>query len=47
MNTLLVLPAVGVVYLQALGREKALRQAIIMAQIQVHDCANRCLMFAH
>lgn len=34
MNTLLVLPAVAVMYLQALGRDKALRQALIMAQIQ-------------
>lgn len=34
MNTLLVLPAVALIYLQALGRDKALRQALIMAQIQ-------------
>lgn len=34
MNTLLVLPAVAVAYLQALGRDKALRQGLIMAQIQ-------------
>jgi alpha-1,3-mannosyltransferase len=35
MNTLLVLPAVGAILLQAVGRDKALRQAIIMAQVQV------------
>ncbi|KAF8538336.1 glycosyltransferase [Trichophaea hybrida] len=34
MNTLLVLPAVGAILLQAVGRDKALRQAIIMAQVQ-------------
>jgi alpha-1,3-mannosyltransferase len=35
MNTLLVLPAVGVVYSLALGRDKALKQAAIMVQAQV------------
>jgi alpha-1,3-mannosyltransferase len=35
MNTLLVLPAVGIMLLQAVGRDKALRQAMIMAQVQV------------
>lgn len=35
MNTLLVLPAVGVMYLQAVGRDKALRLAMIMAQVQI------------
>ncbi|KAA8901427.1 glycosyltransferase [Sphaerosporella brunnea] len=34
MNTLLVLPAVGVILLQAVGRDKAIRQATIMAQLQ-------------
>lgn len=34
MNTLLVLPAIAVMYLQAIGRDKALKQGIIMAQIQ-------------
>lgn len=34
MNTLLVLPAVAVLYLQALGRDSALRQALIMVQMQ-------------
>lgn len=35
MNTLLALPAVGVIYLLALGRDKALKQALIMVQLQV------------
>ena len=35
MNTLLVLPAVGAMLLQAIGRHKAMRQAMIMAQVQV------------
>ncbi|CUS14303.1 unnamed protein product [Tuber aestivum] len=35
MNTLLALPAVGVLYLLALGRDKALRQAGIMLQVQI------------
>ena len=35
MNSLLLLPAVGAMYLQAVGRDKALRQALIMGQIQV------------
>lgn len=35
MNSLLLLPAVGAMYLQAVGRDKALRQAMIMVQIQV------------
>lgn len=34
MNTLLALPAVAVVYLQALGRDKALKQGMIMVQLQ-------------
>lgn len=37
MNTLLVLPAVGAILLQAVGRDKALRQAMIMAQVQVNN----------
>ena len=35
MNVLLLLPAVGAMYLQAVGRDKAVRQAVIMVQIQV------------
>lgn len=35
MNTLLALPAVGAILLQAVGRNKALRQAMVMAQVQV------------
>jgi len=35
MNTLLALPAIGSLYLLALGRDKALRQAGIMLQVQV------------
>lgn len=35
MNTLLVLPAVGAILLQAVGREKAIRQAMLMVQVQV------------
>jgi len=35
MNTLLALPAIGTLYLLALGRDKALRQAGIMLQVQV------------
>ncbi|KAG0134283.1 ALG3 protein-domain-containing protein [Tuber indicum] len=35
MNTLLALPAVGGLYLLALGRDKALRQAGIMLQLQL------------
>jgi alpha-1,3-mannosyltransferase len=35
MNTLLVLPAVAVVLLQAVGKSKAIRQASVMAQVQV------------
>lgn len=34
MNTLLALPAVAVIYLLACGRDKAIKQAVIMAQIQ-------------
>ena len=34
MNLLLALPAIGLVLLQAVGRDKALRQAMIMAQVQ-------------
>ena len=34
MSSLLVLPAVGALLLQAVGRDRALRQAIIMAQVQ-------------
>ncbi|KAI5842986.1 Lethal(2)neighbour of Tid protein [Morchella snyderi] len=34
MNTLLALPAVAVIYLLACGRDKAIKQAAIMAQIQ-------------
>jgi len=35
MSLLLVLPAVGVVLFQALGRGRAITQALIMAQVQV------------
>ena len=35
MNTLLVLPVVAVILLQAVGKGKAMRQASIMAQVQV------------
>jgi len=35
MNTLLVLPAVAVILLQAVGKRKAIRQASIMAQVQI------------
>ncbi|GAO46345.1 hypothetical protein G7K_0577-t1 [Saitoella complicata NRRL Y-17804] len=35
MNVLLLLPALGMILLQALGRDRAIRQAIIIAQIQV------------
>ncbi|KAF1814141.1 Lethal(2)neighbour of Tid protein [Eremomyces bilateralis CBS 781.70] len=35
MSMLLPLPAIGIVLLQALGRERAITQALVMAQIQV------------
>lgn len=35
MSLLLVLPAVGLVLLQAMGRDRALKQAVLMAQVQV------------
>jgi hypothetical protein len=35
MNTLFVLPAVGAILLQAVGRDKAVQQAMIMVQVQV------------
>ncbi|KAL7271072.1 dolichyl-P-Man:Man(5)GlcNAc(2)-PP-dolichol alpha-1,3-mannosyltransferase [Rhizina undulata] len=35
MNTLLVLPAVGLIYLFSLGRDAAIRRAMVMAQVQV------------
>ena len=35
MSTLLVLPAIGAMLLQAVGRDKAMHQAMIMAQVQV------------
>lgn len=42
MNTLLALPAIGAILLQSVGRDKALRQAFIMAQIQVTSSLPLC-----
>lgn len=35
MSLLLALPAVGIVLLQALGLQRAIRQAVLMLQLQV------------
>jgi alpha-1,3-mannosyltransferase len=35
MNLLLALPALAITLLQALGRDKAITQALIIAQVQV------------
>jgi len=43
MSVLLALPAVGIVLWQGIGRDRALRQAVLIAQIQVRDpCSSQC-----
>jgi len=37
MSLLLALPAVGIILLQALGRSRAITQAVLMAQVQVSN----------
>lgn len=39
MSLLLALPAVGAVLLQGMGRDRALKQAVLMGQVQVSDGA--------
>ena len=41
MSLLLALPAIGVVLWQAMGRDRALQQAMLMGQVQVRDRLNR------
>ena len=39
MSLLLALPAVGAMLLQGMGRDRALKQAVLMGQVQVSDGA--------
>ena len=41
MSLLLALPAVGIVLLQALGLQRAIRQAVLMLQLQVCPLMSR------
>ena len=46
MSLLLALPAVGIVLWQGMGRDRALRQAVLMGQLQVGSCYSTSLIWS-